>query len=423
MTSYSAPTEDAIRNDGAIPTLDQVTRSNGETDNAIKAGGPLVHKDASAVTDWTDWLVSGCVRNMAGVLQVYDGSAWVPFGGTLTNKGVWNASTNTPALVSSVGTQGYFYVVSVSGATNLDGITDWVAGDWAMFDGAAWQKIDNTSIVASIFSRTGAVVAVASDYDASQVDNDSTVVGAFVDDALDTLEVAAGLNTTHRTSSGADHTFLDQSVVSAAAPVFAVTNMTGTAAGLDSDATAHAAADGSSHTFIDQSVVSAASPVFAVTNMTGTAAGLDSDATAHAASAGISHSYIQNNIVDLLLTFPNAAGGVTTSAGTIQVKDLAGANLAKECVVLLTGSDTEYAGDLDMNANVAFTDTGAGSILASGTCWAVVKTDATGLANITATNANDETVWMHACTAEGTDALANGVLVRGCIPDDATWSA
>jgi len=30
---------------------------------------------------------------------------------------------------------------------------------------------------------------------------------------------------------------------------------------------------------------------------------------------------------------------------------------------------------------------------------------------------------MHACTAEGTDALANGVLVRGCIPDDATWSA
>jgi hypothetical protein len=41
--------------------------------------------------------------------------------------------------------------------------------------------------VASVFTRVGAVVAAASDYDASQVDNDSTVPGAFVDDALDTL--------------------------------------------------------------------------------------------------------------------------------------------------------------------------------------------------------------------------------------------
>lgn len=41
--------------------------------------------------------------------------------------------------------------------------------------------------VASVFTRVGAVVAAASDYDASQVDNDSGVAGAFVDDALDNL--------------------------------------------------------------------------------------------------------------------------------------------------------------------------------------------------------------------------------------------
>jgi hypothetical protein len=41
--------------------------------------------------------------------------------------------------------------------------------------------------VASVFTRIGAVVAAASDYDASQVDNDSAVAGAFVDDALNTL--------------------------------------------------------------------------------------------------------------------------------------------------------------------------------------------------------------------------------------------
>ena len=42
--------------------------------------------------------------------------------------------------------------------------------------------------VASVFGRTGAIVAVASDYDASQVDNDSGVTGATVKDALDTLD-------------------------------------------------------------------------------------------------------------------------------------------------------------------------------------------------------------------------------------------
>jgi hypothetical protein len=51
--------------------------------------------------------------------------------------------------------------------------------------------------VASVFTRVGAVVALASDYDASQVDNDSGIAGAFVDDALNTLGGAiTGLDST-----------------------------------------------------------------------------------------------------------------------------------------------------------------------------------------------------------------------------------
>ncbi len=42
--------------------------------------------------------------------------------------------------------------------------------------------------VDSFNSRTGAVSPAASDYDASQVDNDSSVSGAFVSDALDQLD-------------------------------------------------------------------------------------------------------------------------------------------------------------------------------------------------------------------------------------------
>lgn len=107
--------------------------------------------------------------------------------GSLSYRGTWNANANTPALASSVGTKGFYYVVSVDGATNLDGITDWKVGDWAIFNGTAWQKIDNTDAVSSVFGRTGPVVAAASDYDASQVDNDSTVAGTFVSGALNTL--------------------------------------------------------------------------------------------------------------------------------------------------------------------------------------------------------------------------------------------
>ena len=52
-------------------------------------------------------------------------------------------------------------------------------------DGSQLTGID--SDVTSVFSRTGAITATASDYDASQVDNDSGVDGAFVSDALDAL--------------------------------------------------------------------------------------------------------------------------------------------------------------------------------------------------------------------------------------------
>jgi hypothetical protein len=77
--------------------------------------------------------------------------------GFVNYKGTWNASTNTPTLVSSVGTKGDYYVVSVTGSTNLNGITTWTQGDWAIFNGSAWEKVDNTDLVTSVAGRTGAI--------------------------------------------------------------------------------------------------------------------------------------------------------------------------------------------------------------------------------------------------------------------------
>jgi hypothetical protein len=72
--------------------------------------------------------------------------------GALNYKGTWDASSNTPTLVSSVGTKGDYYVVSVAGNTNLNGETLWGVGDMAIFNGSVWQKSDggDTSIVTSL---------------------------------------------------------------------------------------------------------------------------------------------------------------------------------------------------------------------------------------------------------------------------------
>lgn len=78
-----------------------------------------------------------------------------------TFQGTWNANTNTPDLSALTPTQGQYYRVSVAGTTNLDGITDWGVGDWAIYNGTAWDKIDNSEAVSSVNGQTGVVVLTA----------------------------------------------------------------------------------------------------------------------------------------------------------------------------------------------------------------------------------------------------------------------
>ena len=83
--------------------------------------------------------------------------SWAQVAGGLNYQGTWNASTNTPTLASGTGSSGYYYIVGTAGSTNLDGITDWQIGDWLLFNGTAWQKIDQTNLVTSVNGQTGAV--------------------------------------------------------------------------------------------------------------------------------------------------------------------------------------------------------------------------------------------------------------------------
>ena len=83
--------------------------------------------------------------------------SWASVAGGLNFQGTWNASTNTPTLASGVGVNGYYYIVATAGSTNLDGITDWQIGDWLIFNGTVWQKIDQSNLVTSVNGQTGAV--------------------------------------------------------------------------------------------------------------------------------------------------------------------------------------------------------------------------------------------------------------------------
>jgi hypothetical protein len=101
---------------------------------------------------------------------------------------VWNATTNSPTLTSSSGTKGYYYIVNVSGSTNLNGITDWKVGDWAIFNGSTWDKVDNTDAVSSVDGMIGAV-----DLSATYQPKDTTLTAlAGLTIAANSLTVGTG---------------------------------------------------------------------------------------------------------------------------------------------------------------------------------------------------------------------------------------
>jgi hypothetical protein len=118
----------------------------------------------------------------------------IPMQGDLNYQGTWNATTNTPTLTSSVGTKGYYYVVDVAGSTNLNGITDWNIGDWAIFNGSVWQKVDNTDAVTSVNGQVGTVVLTTTNI------NEGT--NLYYTDARARGSLSAGTGISYNSSTG-----------------------------------------------------------------------------------------------------------------------------------------------------------------------------------------------------------------------------
>ena len=136
----------------------------------------------------------------AGKFLTTDGTtaSWASVAGGLSYQGTWNANTNTPTLASGTGTNGFYYIVATAGSTNLDGLTDWQIGDWLLFNGTNWQKIDQTNLVTSVNGNTGAVVITASSLGAldtiTSTDGSVTVSGTGT---TRDLSVATAASTTN----------------------------------------------------------------------------------------------------------------------------------------------------------------------------------------------------------------------------------
>ena len=172
VITLNVPTASAV-NRGALSAADwttfdskqvagnYITSLTGEA-TALGPGAAVVTLDNAAVIGkvLTGLNVTGGTVLAADSILIGFGKVQNQINGLIGGsifQGTWDANTNTPTLVSSVGTNGYYYIVSVAGTTNLDGITDWQVGDWAIFAGTSWEKVDNTDSVSSVNGFTGAV--------------------------------------------------------------------------------------------------------------------------------------------------------------------------------------------------------------------------------------------------------------------------
>lgn len=139
--------------------------------NVGTAGGTVAAGNDTRITGAEQSANRGAASGYAPL----DGAARVPLAnlpasvvGGVHYLGAWNASGNLPLIASGTaptgGLSGSYYVVSIAGTPAIDGVSVWSVGDWIVWDGAKWDKVDGqANPVASVAGRQGAVVLSSSD--------------------------------------------------------------------------------------------------------------------------------------------------------------------------------------------------------------------------------------------------------------------
>lgn len=208
--------KDSILTGQTSGTVTSVTATSPLTGGTITSTGSIGITQASSSADGylssTDWTT---FNNKQSTSEKGQANGYAPLNsstkvdvqylpdalvGAVIYKGTWNAGTNTPTLPTPApANQGFYYVVSAPG-TYL-GITYGV-GDWAISNGTAWEKVDNTQSVTSVNGLTGAVSLTTSNInEGTNLYYTEARVSANTDVAANTAKVSfPGFGTTAGTA-------------------------------------------------------------------------------------------------------------------------------------------------------------------------------------------------------------------------------
>ena len=150
-------TPDMVEGLGMMRRATYDTNSNGIVDNAEKLNGLTAQEIQASITDLygqPNGIATLDTNGKVVLTQIPDSVL-----GQLEYMGTWNLTTFPTATQ-----KGQYWIASVSG-------NGYVVGDWAVWNGTAFDKVDNTDAVATVAGRTGNVVLTKSDVGLANVDN------------------------------------------------------------------------------------------------------------------------------------------------------------------------------------------------------------------------------------------------------------
>lgn len=337
----------------------------------------------------------------AGKFLTTDGSvlSWGSVVGGLSYQGTWNASTNSPSLASGVGTNGYYYIVATAGSTNLDGITDWQIGDWLMFNGTVWQKIDQSNLVTSVNSQTGAVVLTTT--------NISEGTNLYYLDSRARQALSAGTGISYNNSTGViTNSAPDQTVALTAGTGISTTGTypNFTIANTAPDQTVSLTGAGTTTitgTYPNFTISSADQYQGTVTSVTGTSPVTSTGGTTPAIGLASGYGDTQNpyasKTANYVLAAPNGASGVPTFRAivaadipTLNQNTTGTAANVTGVVAIANGGTGQITANAAFNALAPSQTSQSGKYLTTdgtNTSWATVNAGAS-LSNDTSTTSN-----------------------------------
>lgn len=166
---------DVLNKPATFPPIVGITASTAKAGNYSPAWSEVTNKPAVMGVGATQQeareaigaLNAALLGQPGGVAQL-DPTGSIPLDqlnvSSLTFKGAWYPTTNTPTLLNGTGNVGDFYKAAEDGSFNFgNGSFDFFEGDWVMFAAGVWQRLGSKETVSSVNGKMGAIVLTAAD--------------------------------------------------------------------------------------------------------------------------------------------------------------------------------------------------------------------------------------------------------------------